>query len=657
MCGICGVVGGDPTLELPRLRRMAHAIAHRGPDDEGFHAGTGAVLGNRRLEVIDLEGGHQPLANEDGTLWITYNGEIYNFRELRRELVEARHRFRTATDTEVILHLYEDLGSRCVERLRGMFAFAVWDGRRGSLFAARDRFGQKPLYYAMDRGRFLFASEIKGLLAHPDLTAEPEPAATDYYLGLRFIPPPLTMLRGIHKLPAGHWLIWKGGELTVRRYWELSFREGRSRGDGEWVAELGERVREAVRVHLVSDVPVGAFLSGGIDSSVIVAAMARELDGSVPTFSIGSDAPGYDERPHARLVAAHCGTSHHERQVTARQLAGIPRLVRTLDEPSDPIAGCIYEASRLAAEHVKVVLGGDGGDEIFAGFDRYAAFEWADWYTRLPRLFREKIVRPAVERLSDSFAYKGLVQRARWLVAVGEEQGARRYARMTTVFRFGAREKEWLYGPALREALVGHDAEEAMARPFEEARADSLLHRMLAADVVTRLPEHTLMLSDRLGMAHGLETRAPLLDHELAEFCASMPARLKIRRGVTKYAMRRAARRFLPPKILRRAKQGFMFPVAHWLAAEAVPGLCRALRDGPLVKEGWVRPAAVDRLFREHAARRADHHVRIWMLLSLDAWHRIYLGGESAEEPGAPQPLTLPRSSGSPASPSRSAPS
>lgn len=631
MCGICGVAGGDLNLERAAVEAMTTALRHRGPDDQGFYADPYVVLGHRRLTIIDLTSGAQPMATEGEELWITYNGELYNFRELRSELAARGHRFRTESDTEVVLHLYLEYGPRCVERMRGMFAFAIWDKRERSLFAARDRFGQKPFYYAVLGGRFLFASEIKGLLAHPDVAAEPEPLAVDSYLALRFVPPPLTMLKGVRKLAAGERLVWRNGDLRVESYWRLAFREGPSRPDGEWIAELGERVDEAVRSHLIADVPVGAYLSGGIDSSTVVASMARTLGPGVPTFAIGSDVATFDETPYARAVAKQYECAHEERFVSASQLRDIPRLVRCLDEPSDPIAACMYEASRLAAEHVKVVLGGDGGDEIFAGFDRYAAFTWIDRYASLPRWIRDGVVGPLLRKVPDTFAYKSLGQRARWLDALGRERGGRRYGRMTSFFRFDATQRRRAYGPWLELALGASDPESIIADAFDDSQSIHVLHRMLAADIQTRLPEHTLMLTDRLSMAHGLETRAPFLDHELAEFCASMPPSLKIRRGTTKYAMRRAARDRLPSSIIRRPKQGFMFPVAFWLNDETLPSLVDGLVQGPLVREGWIRGSAIEGLAREHKRRVQDHHVRIWMLLNLDAWFRIYLDGSAVE--------------------------
>lgn len=628
MCGIAGVVGGRPDREVPATEAMVHAIEHRGPDDRGTWSDSGAVLGNCRLQIIDLHAGHQPLGNEDRSLWITFNGEIYNYRELRAGLIERGHTLRTHTDTEVVLHLFEEAGPACLDRLRGMFAFAIWDTRRQRLFAARDRFGQKPLFYARLGSRLIFSSEIKGILAHPDVSVEPEPAAVDYYLAMRFVPPPLTLFRGIEKLAPGSWLTWSGGETATGKWWDPAFPTLPARSDEEWIAGLRERIDAAVRANLESDVEVGAFLSGGLDSSVVVSSMIRQVDHPVQTFVVGSESASFDERPFATMVSEHCGTRHRERVVDEEQLGRISELVRCLDEPSDPIAACFYESASLASDHVKVVLGGDGGDELFAGFDRYAAFDLVGRFRRVPPAVRNGLIRPVVERLPMGFGYKAVAQKARWLLDMADLEGGARYARMSNFFRFGREDRAAIYGPHLRAATADVDPEQEIIRHFDGAPTTESLHRMIYADLRTRFPEHTLMLSDRLAMAHGLELRSPLLDEDLADYCLGMPPELKVRGGKTKIALRRAAEGRLPREILEREKQGFMFPVAQWIDGGAASGLIDRLVNGPLIRHGWIDASAPGRLVAEHQARRADHHVRIWMLLNLDAWYRIYIDGE-----------------------------
>ena len=634
MCGICGVAGGDPAREALRVRAMCDRIAHRGPDDQGVVADGPVVLGNRRLAIIDLSAaGHQPLGDAARGAWITYNGEIYNHAELRRELAGQGHRFDGASDTEVALALYLRDGIGFLSRLRGMFAFAIWDRRRQVLFAARDHFGQKPFYYAERGGKLIFASEIKGLLAHPDVSIEAEPAAIDYYLSLRMVPPPLTMFRGIRKLAPGHWLEWTPtGGVRTGQYWTPRFTPDSSRSDSDWTEAVRAALVDAVEAHEVSDVPVGAFLSGGLDSSVVVSVLSRQGQRRIPTFCIGSDSPVFDERPMARVMADYCRTDHHERGVSSRLLARLPILVETLDEPSDPIAACFEAAAQLASEHVGVALGGDGGDEMFGGFDRYASFAIAERYASLPRWFREDVVRPAIGLLKGADGYKTLAQRARWLDDVSSARGGRLYARMSSHFRFGPERKQGLYGEELRRSLTGADALEAIARPFDHAPAASPLDRMLFADLVTRLPEHTLMLADRLSMARSLEVRSPLLDIRLADVCFAMPPRLRAYSGRTKVALRRAAAGWVPPSLLGRSKQGFMFPVSEWLDGPTLRTVDAWIAAGPLVTSGWVRPEAVRALVDEHASRRADHHVRLWQLMSLDAWHRRYLGNVTGDE-------------------------
>jgi asparagine synthase (glutamine-hydrolysing) len=647
VCGICGE-WSHLGVERATLERMNAKLGHRGPDDEGMVALGEAGLAMRRLSIIDLVHGHQPIANEERTAWIVFNGEIYNHRELRRGLEARGHVFSTDSDTEVILHLYEERGERCVEELRGMFAFAIWDGRRRRLLLGRDRFGQKPLFYRFDGRRLLFASEVKALLA-----ALPEPPpldarALDEYLTLRFVPSPRTMFEGVAKLPPAHVLLLDAshvevGErhgpiaavprLEVRRYWKLDYLPKRRAREADLVEELRACLRETVDCHLISDVPLGAFLSGGMDSSLVVGLMselARERGGPpVATFSIGVEDAGFNELPYARQVAAHWGTDHHEEMACPDMVRLLPRMVYHLDEPSDPIAACMYHSAALAARHVKVVLSGDGGDEVFAGYDRYFGFRWVRLYAALPEPLRRGLLGPALAALRDRASYKNLTQRARWVHDLSFHEGGRRYAQATAFFRFGQSGKGGLYAPGMADLVAGLDPMESVVRGFEEAAAEDDLDRMLEADIATRLPEHSLMLTDRMTMAQSLEGRSPLLDHRLAELAARLPVDLKMRGRTLKYALRQAARPYLPPAILERPKQGFMFPLAYWIKGPLLPVLRHLLHESVLVERGIFSRPAIARLLEEHLAARADHHVRLWMVLNVEVWYRMFMLGES----------------------------
>lgn len=630
MCGICGKYS-PAGVHAADIQPMLNAIAHRGPDDEGTYAAGPIGLGNRRLSIIDLPGGRQPIANEDETVWIVFNGEIYNYPALRHELQQRGHSFRTHSDTEVIVHLYEEMGERCVERLRGMFAFAIWDSGQQKLFLARDRLGQKPLFYAQIGDDLLFGSEIKAILATDGQTREMDYAAMHHYLSLRFVPSPQTMLKHIQKLPPAHTLVWQGGEMRIARYWDISFQEKLALDERAFIDGLRQSLQDAIRSHLISDVPVGAFLSGGLDSSIVVAMMAQDLDISPSTFAIGVEEQDFNELPYARQVAERHQTDHHEACVASNLMLAVPQMIWHLDEPSDPIAACQYHAAALAAQHVKVVLGGDGGDELFAGFDRYVGLGYVGYYAALPAFLRRGLIGPALGRIPDSFAYKSRTQKLRWMHQLSMlPDMAERYAEATFFFRFTQAEKRALFGDALWQEIGGLNSAEIIAHPFRAAPANDLIDRMLYADYHTRLPEHSLMLTDRMTMAHSLELRSPLLDHELVEYLAAFPSQMKIRGRELKYVLRRLSERYLPPEIVRRDKQGFMFPIAYWFRHDRHALLRDLLLDSYFVREGLFRRAAIERMLQEHRESRVDHHVRLWLLLNLVLWRQMYVEGESA---------------------------
>ncbi|MGH2538592.1 MAG: asparagine synthase (glutamine-hydrolyzing) [Candidatus Promineifilaceae bacterium] len=627
MCGICGKMG-PAGVQPDEIRAMLDTIAHRGPDDEGVFISGMVGLGSRRLSIIDLEGGQQPIGNEDGSLWLVFNGEIYNFPELRRQLLARGHRFHTETDSEVILHLYEEQGEACVAQLRGMFAFALWDAAAQKLFLARDRLGQKPLFYSHLGQEFLFASEVKAILTADGGRRQLNEQALSDYLSLRFIPAPATMFGHINKVPPGHTLVYQGNRVRVQPYWELSFCQKHALAEDELLEGLIERLQDAVRSHLLSDVPLGAFLSGGLDSSMVVALMAQIMPERFKSFAIGVEEQDFDELPYARQVAEHVGSKHIEQVVRLDLVRLMPRVIWHLDEPSDPIAACMYHAARLAAQHVKVVLGGDGGDELFAGFDRYLGQRYLRYYARVPAAVRLKLIAPLLSQLPESFAYKSLSQRLRWLQELSQlPDGGRRFAEATLFFRFDHAGKRRLLGADLWRRVEHRRSAAVIADLYENGHAATPLDRMLYADYLTRLPEHSLMLTDRMTMAHGLEARSPMLDHPLVEYMASFPDDLKINGRRLKYALRRVAQEYLPKAIVRRSKQGFMFPIAYWFREQLYPFVARFLQDSRLAREGLLQSAEMVRLLEEHRAGRRDNHVRLWMLLNLEVWYRLYLEG------------------------------
>jgi asparagine synthase (glutamine-hydrolysing) len=593
-----------------------------------------AGLGHRRLSIIDLQTGGQPLANEDRTVWITFNGEVYNYRALRAELLRRGHRFDTQSDTEVIVHLYEEYGPDCVKHLRGMFAFAIWDEKRRRLFAARDRLGQKPFFFVQRGAELLFASEIKGLLALDPSLAEMDLEALDQYLSLRLIAPPRSMFRAIRKLAPAHSLTFDADSgLRIERYWDLHFEPKLSGSDDDLVDELEARLIDCLRLHMVSDVPVGAFLSGGLDSTLVVALLMKHVAAEpIQTFAVALPYGTHDEAPYARLVAERYGTLHHEKTVVPSLVHVLPRLVWHLDEPSDPLSVCYDLIAAMAREHVKVVLGGDGGDELFGGYDRYYGNRYASYYALLPRAFRQHAIGALLRLVPDGSWYKSHGHRLKWLHQLSFAEGGERYARGLEYFYFEPALRQELYGPVLREAAGGFDPEAAIRGPFDRADASDLVDRMLYADSQVRLPDHSVMILDRMTMAHGLEARSPLMDHELAEFAARLPSRLKVRGRSLRYIQTRLAERYLPKALLDRPKQGFSSALPYMLKDEVRFLFERFLRGAHLARDGVFRQPMIARLLDEHHAGRADHGNRLWLLLNSEVWYRMFIEGDSVEE-------------------------
>jgi asparagine synthase (glutamine-hydrolysing) len=643
MCGIVGMVGPGAGTEA-ELARMCDAIRHRGPDDWGTFAEEGVGLGMRRLSIIDLAGGHQPIANEDGSVQLVLNGEIYNHDALRRELVARGHAFRTRTDTEVLVHLYEDEGERMLQRLRGMFAFALWDRRRRRLFVARDHFGQKPLFYTEGAGRLAFASEIKALLAADPSLATLSPFALDQYLTLRFVQPPDTFFERIRALPPAHFLMHEHGTTRIERYWDLPYGPKWTYSEAETLDRIDELLAETVALHLTSDVPVGAFLSGGLDSTLIASYAARVLGPELRTFSMGIPYRDLNELPAAAAVARRYGTRHFAEEVTPSVGADLPRLIAALDEPADPLSICLLHLARMTAREVKVVLGGDGGDELFGGYDRYAAERWLDAYRAVPAVVRDLVADQVLRRLPDQFTFKSFTHKLRWVDLMARKTGGERYAESLQYFWFNEARRAELYTPEFRARLDGRRPEACLLDLYAAKHDDDAVDRMMYVDVMSRLPGQSLMILDRATMAYSLESRSPFLDPRFAEFMARVPVRLKVRGRRLRYLERRLGERHLPAEVLQRKKQGFASPLMYIMDDEVRTLAPALLLGSELVRDGYLEGATVRRLVDEHLARRRDHGNRIWLLLSAEVWYRRYIGGRSTADLEAELEEARPRS-------------
>jgi len=610
---------------------MTSVLRHRGPDGEGSYTRGSMGFGHRRLSIIDLEGGRQPMSNEDGTVWITFNGEIYNFEEIRKEL-EGKHSFATRSDTEVILHLYEDKGSKCLNDLRGMFAFAIYDFRERKLFLARDHLGQKPLYYCQQEDRFSFASEIKSLLALDPVLAEMDETALYEYLTLRIIAPPRSMFRKIRKLPPAHFLVFQNGKTSIQRYWELRYEPKLKSDFRSTLEELERQILSTVRYHLVSDVPVGAFLSGGMDSSLVVAMMTRFAKEPVKTFSGDVPYGGFSEIPFARMVSERYGTEGHNLTINPSLIRTLPELVWHLDEPSDPLSVCMYYIAELARKEVKVVLGGDGGDELFGGYDRYYGNAFASYYALLPEFFRKQVMGRLLGLLSEGFWYRSFSHKLRWIHHISFYQGAERYSKSLGYFYFSNGAGNRLYTEGFRKRVSWFDPENCIKDCFDSGNAKELIDKMLYADTMIRMPDHPVMILDRMTMAHGLESRSPFLDHRLAEFCASIPPGFKVRGQALRHIQVELARNYLPAALIGRKKQGFSSPLTYLMADEFRFLYKTFLNDSRLVSQGYLEQSAVRVLLNEHLEKKFDHGQRLWLLCNAEIWYRMYIEGMKKDD-------------------------
>ncbi|HNO14119.1 MAG TPA: asparagine synthase (glutamine-hydrolyzing) [Accumulibacter sp.] len=635
MCGIHGIYRFDGLSVEPRiLSAMGDRTRHRGPDDEGSHVDGPCGIAMRRLSIIDLAGGHQPLSNADGTLWLVCNGEIYNFRELRSELQAKHYHFKTGSDCEVMLHLYDAEGDDFIHRLNGMFDFALWDARRRRLLIGRDRLGVKPLYVLQDGQQLAFASEAKALLALPGVRAELDRQVVADYLHLGYVAAPDCIFRGIRKLPPATLLAVEGGQVHEWRYWRLPDRVRQDISESEWSESVRTQLEESVRMQMVSDVPIGAFLSGGVDSSAVVGLMARHSPQPIRTYAIGfagGEAEAlYNELPYARRVAELFSTQHREILVRPDVVALLPKLLWHMDEPlSDTAFITTFLVSEFARQDVKVILSGVGGDELFGGYRRYLGGHYAQRYRRLPDWLRRSASFAAAHLPADRHSgFLNTLRLAKGFLASAEMTADERYRSYLQV----------LDRQAVAALLIepGGAASDSLARAFAAAGNADELNRMFAVDAETQLPDDLLLLTDKMSMAVSLECRVPLLDHELVELAAAMPASIKMRDGRLKHLFKASLADLLPDDILNRKKRGFGTPMGAWLKRELAPLLSRLLAADVVTARGLFRQSAVDQLVAAHAANRMDGTDILLALMNLEIWSRIYLDhrdpGNVAEE-------------------------
>jgi asparagine synthase (glutamine-hydrolysing) len=631
VCGICGVFNvqsGDP-IAPELLQRMNVLISHRGPDDSGIYLDGPLGIGSTRLSIIDLSGGHQPLSNESGDTWIVFNGEIWNYKILRAELIEKGHRFRTNSDTETIIHAYEEYGTDCIARLEGMFGLAIWDRPRRCLLLARDRVGKKPLYYTRVDGDLLFASEIKALLSHPRVERRADIQALADYLSVRYVPGPATLFANVYKVQPGHWLLCDAqGRLREERYWDFTFGKVENRPIEEYIQGVRQHIQQAVEERMMADVPLGSMLSGGVDSSIITGTMSQLMNQPVKTFAVGFDVPGFSELPYARIVADHFGTEHHELVVKGSDLATYwPLLTWHRDEPvSEPSDLGVYLISKLARQYVKVVLSGEGGDELFAGYPKYVVDWLARYYHLLPAALRDRLITPLLDHLPYSMRKLQMAGRVLSLPA------PRRWMDWFGVFK-GTQINDVL--STSTRANIDNDSSRAFRRLLEGNPQRDNLSSMLYLDTKIWLPDNLLMKGDKMTMAASLEARMPFLDHQLIEYAASIPSNVKIHPFQAKYLLKRAYRDFLPEPILTRKKMGFNVPVSDWFRGTQHNLISRLLLSERALSRGFLNNAYIASVLQEHMEGKTNYGGQLFILASLELWFRVFIDSPHLAYPEA----------------------
>jgi len=631
MCGIAGSLDlrGNPS-DRAAVMAMTNRMIHRGPDASGYYSDGPVTLGHRRLAIIDLQGGAQPMQDDGGNLSITYNGEIYNFLELRRTLEAAGHRFLTGSDTEVILKAYLEYGESALERFRGMFALAMWDRRRQRLFLARDRVGKKPLFYSQSAGHFVFASELHALLAHPQISREIDPLALDEYLTYGYIPAPRTIFKGVRKLEPGHHLTGTFGpdggpfEIVIERYWKLEYGDKWACDEQEAAERLLAELTEAVRLRLVADVPIGALLSGGVDSSVVVALMSRLSGRQVKTFSIGFEEEDFNELPYARLVAERYATDHHELVVRPQFMDILPTLVRHYGEPyADSSALPTYYVSQLTRQHVTVALNGDGADESLAGYERYLGVLLAETYRRVPGLLRRGVIEPAAALIPSRLPRRSRLRQAKNFLQTAGRSAPQQYLRWNTFF--GRTEKAQLYTEEFAQRLQYSSAETWFLEKLQPVKGRPTLDALLATDVESYLPYDLLVKMDVASMANSMEARSPFLDHKVMEFCARLPAEYKIRGRTLKYLLKKVAADLVPAANIKRRKMGFGVPVGRWMKGVQLDFVKQTLLSPRALRRGYFRAETLRALVTGHTGAGEDYSQQLWALVWLEMWHQMFV--------------------------------